>query len=264
MQYSDAIFHEALSILQENLNSFCGRKLRDFGLPQPNFELLSRNTDLDVDKMLQFVQENEIKLTPEQRHIYQTVLNSVFHNLGKLFFLDAPGGTGKTFLINLISNKLRSDGQIVFAAASCGVAATLLQGGKTAHSTFKLPLNLHHQDQPVCNIKKGSDLAKLLQKCGFIVWDECTMSNRAAVEALDRTLQDLTGNSSYMGGITVLFSGDFRQTLPVIAKGTRADEVRACLKSSYIWPKIIRLHLTTNMRVYLHNIQKQSNFQNYY
>jgi len=44
------------------------------------------------------------------------------------------------------------------------------------------------------------------------------MSNTAAVKALDRSLQDLTGNSSYMDDTTVLFSGDFRQTLPVIAK----------------------------------------------
>ena len=52
-----------------------------------------------------------------------------------------------------------------------------------------------------------------------------------------------------MGGITVLFSGDFRQILPVIAKGTRADEVNACLKKSYLWPAISSLHLTKNMRI---------------
>lgn len=87
------------------------------------------------------------------------------------------------------------------------------------------------------------------------------MSNKAAIEAVDRTLQDITGKSSFMGGITVLFSGDFRQTLPVIAKGNRADEVRACLKSSYIWPHVKRLHLTTNMRVHLYNNLEAEVFQ---
>jgi len=35
-----------------------------------------------------------------------------------------------------------------------------------------------------------------------------------------------------MGGVTVLLAGDFRQTLPVIPRGTTADEVKSCLKAS--------------------------------
>ncbi|GBP61500.1 hypothetical protein EVAR_34737_1 [Eumeta japonica] len=74
------------------------------------------------------------------------------------------------------------------------------------------------------------------------------MANRKAIEALDRTLRDIKQNGQTMGGITILFWGDFRQTLPVIPRGTRADEVRACLKSSRLWKYIIPLHLTVNMR----------------
>jgi len=44
------------------------------------------------------------------------------------------------------------------------------------------------------------------------------MSNKSALMAPDRTLVDITGNSSYIGGINVLFPGDFRQTFLVIAK----------------------------------------------
>ena len=44
-------------------------------------------------------------------------------------FLDAPGGTGKTFLINLIINKLIIDRKIVIATASSGIAATLIIKG---------------------------------------------------------------------------------------------------------------------------------------
>ncbi|CAE1314371.1 unnamed protein product [Acanthosepion pharaonis] len=43
---------------------------------------------------------------------------------------------------------------------------------------------------------------------------------------------------------------DFRQTLPVIPKETRADAVRACLKSSNLWAHVQSLHLTTNMRAH--------------
>jgi hypothetical protein len=42
---------------------------------------------------------------------------------------------------------------------------------------------------------------------------------------------------------------DFRQILPMIAKRTKADEINASLKRSYLWPYIIILELKTNMRV---------------
>ena len=44
-------------------------------------------------------------------------------------FLDAPGGTGKTFLINLLVKKLIIEKQIVIATATSGIAATLLLRG---------------------------------------------------------------------------------------------------------------------------------------
>ena len=73
------------------------------------------------------------------------------------------------------------------------------------------------------------------------------MCHKKAFEALDRTLQDLRTNKRPMGGLTVVLSGDFRQTLPVIARGTRADEVHTCIKNSYLWTHITRIHLNTNM-----------------
>ncbi|GBP42624.1 ATP-dependent DNA helicase pif1 [Eumeta japonica] len=148
----------------------------------------------------------------------------------------------------LIFNRVRGQGKIALAVASSGIAATLLPGGKTAHTMFKIPIDLDRTENPVCNISRNSNKAKVLRDCSLIVWDECTMANRKAIEALDRTLRDIKQNGQTMGGITILFCGDFRQTLPVIPRGTRADEVRACLKSSRLWQYIIPLHLTVNMR----------------
>ncbi|CAF1191391.1 unnamed protein product [Didymodactylos carnosus] len=54
-----------------------------------------------------------------------------------------------------------------------------------------------------------------------------------------------------MGEVVVLLAGDFRQTLPFIPKGTMADEIKACLKSSRLWKHVIPLDLKTNMRVHL-------------
>jgi len=78
------------------------------------------------------------------------------------------------------------------------------------------------------------------------------MTPKGGFEALDRTLRDIRNNNNCMGGVAIFLAGDFHQTLPVIPRGTRADEVRACItsfKSSYLWPHISRLCFTTNMRV---------------
>ena len=55
-----------------------------------------------------------------------------------------------------------------------------------------------------------------------------------------------------MGGIIFVMAGDFRQTLPIVDRGTRANEVEACIKNSKIWKKVKgNFKLTTNMRAYL-------------
>ena len=49
------------------------------------------------------------------------------------------------------------------------------------------------------------------------------MQHKFGPEALDQTLQKLFKNDSPFGGITVLFGGDFHQTLPIIPKGTKQE-----------------------------------------
>ena len=53
------------------------------------------------------------------------------------------------------------------------------------------------------------------------------MSPKDAFEALDRTMRDLGGGDLPIGGVTLVISGDFRQTLPVVPRGTPADEMKA-------------------------------------
>ena len=168
---------------------------------------------------------------------------------GGIMFLDAPGGTGKTFLTKLILAEVRSRGDIALAMASSGITATLLDGGRTAHAALRLPLNIARQEYPACNIKKQSGQARVLQSCELIVWDECTMAHKKSLEALQRIFQDLRKSQSLMGGVPVLLCGDFRQTLPVIPRSTPADEINACLKSSFLWRPVQTLPLRQNMLV---------------
>lgn len=118
--------------------------------------------------------------------------------------MDAPGGTGKTFLISLILAEIRSNNGIGLAVASSGIAATLLDGGRTAHSVFKLPLNIQNNPDAVCNIKKQSSMATVLQRCKIIIWDECIMAHKHSLEALNRSLKDIKNNDKLFGGTLLL------------------------------------------------------------
>ena len=65
-----------------------------------------------------YVECNAALLTADQRNVYDCFCSMVDRNEGGVLFLDAPGGIGKTFLINLILAKIRSEGKIVLATAS--------------------------------------------------------------------------------------------------------------------------------------------------
>ena len=92
----------------------------------------------------------------------------------------------------------------------------------------------------------------------LIVWpclDESTMAHKDSFEALDRSLQDLHGNTRPFGNALLLLAEDFRQSLPVIPLLTLVDEINACLKYSILWQHVKTLKLTTNMHVQLRNDQ---------
>eukprot|EP00267_Zea_mays_P035403 XP_008671145.1 uncharacterized protein LOC103648453 [Zea mays] len=186
-------------------------------------------------------------LNEEQRSAYDKILSVVDTNNGGVFFVDGPGGTGKTYLYKALLAALRSQDKIAVATATSGVAASILPGGRTAHSRFKIPLTI--DDGAICSFTKQSGTAKLLQKASLIIWDEASMTKRQAIEALDNSMRDIMGRPGLpFGGKTVVFGGDFRQVLPVVRKGSRAQIVAASLRSSYLWESMCHLKLVQNMR----------------
>ena len=87
------------------------------------------------------------------------------------------------------------------------------------------------------------------------------MAHKYALEAVDRMLRDIVNDRKPMGGITLLLSGDFRQILPVVRRGTKADHINACLKTSILWKYIEKLTLKKNMRVYLSKNRDTGSFE---
>nr|GFA84307.1 hypothetical protein [Tanacetum cinerariifolium] len=126
-----------------------------------------------------------------------------------------------------MSAALRSKGDIVLNVASSGIAALLLEGERTTHLRFAIPINVVKDS--MCHIAADSDLADLIHKVNLIIWDEAPMINRHCYEVFDRTLRDICRTDPSVAfdkvfrGKVVLFGGDFRQILPVITNGGRQD-----------------------------------------
>ncbi|XP_060676004.1 uncharacterized protein LOC125421033 [Ziziphus jujuba] len=118
-------------------------------------------------------------LNIEQKYAYDQILDKVFSKVPGLFFIDGPGGSGKTFLYKTILAAVRSKGLIALATASSGVAASILPGGRTAHSRFKIPLVM--EEHNTCHVSKQSGLVKLMKDASLIVWDEAPMVEKEAI-----------------------------------------------------------------------------------
>ncbi|XP_076035387.1 ATP-dependent DNA helicase Pif1-like [Oratosquilla oratoria] len=180
---------------------------------------------------------------------------SMFDNNG--FFLNASGGTGKSFVLNMLLDSVRSQGKIALAVASSEIAATVLHGGRTAHNMFKIPV-MEYNEIRSCGIKKNSELAKLLKITSLIVWDEVVMANKNTLTALDITLRDVLENDKFMGGIVFVCAGNFRQILPVIRGGGKNEELEHCIKLSYLWEGLTKLEMTENVRLKTNYVRNKS------
>jgi hypothetical protein len=194
----------------------------------------------DVATQAAIRDERVPQLNPEQRAVYDNVMAAVDR---RAFFVDGLGGTGKTFLYSYLLSTVRAQGRVAIVVASSGIAALLLDGGRTAHSRFKIPvqgLNI----TSTCYISRDFELTTLLQAAALIVWDEVVMMHRHVFEAVNKFLQDIMAviNPTFkfrpFGGLVVVFGGDFRQILPVVPRGTRGDVVGAAMNRSSIWQHV--------------------------
>jgi ATP-dependent DNA helicase PIF1 len=67
-------------------------------------------------------------LNTEKFATYNTIMSSIESPNGGVFFIDGPGGTGKTFLYRALLGTVRSQDKIVVATATFGVAASIMSG----------------------------------------------------------------------------------------------------------------------------------------
>jgi len=244
-QLSEAAVKVAISESLGKMNPVMCKTLFDAIGPPTDEEMMRLQTR--GTKTSNRVPVDPSTLNDEQKHVYDVVTQSE----SGMFMLDAPGGTGKTYTLRCIIDYFGEDNCCV--VASTGIAAIMLPSATTAHYRFKLPLDLEGETMP--NLQINSKEARNIKECKIIVWDEVVMMSRYGVEAVDKFLKGITGVKRPFGGKRVLFSGDFRQILPIVSLSSRDSSVRMSLKCSYLWKNIRQLSLKINMRV----LQGESN-----
>ena len=162
--------HDINAILKQH-----GLSCTAIGLPTP----VGRSQEaLEVFDPIQEAREGEehmAMLNDKQRDAFDKIIMAVEDSdlTSRCFFIDGPGGSGKTFLYTTLMAFIRGREQIVLPFATTGIAATLLKGGRTTHSGFKLPVPL--LDTSVSAMRLTSPEADILCQASLIVIDEITM-----------------------------------------------------------------------------------------
>jgi ATP-dependent DNA helicase PIF1 len=264
-------FNDLLHAINNTLED-SGKTNSSFGIDMPsdtedNEEMFD---EADFDPQAQsFFDECSPLLNEDQQSIFDTIKTHIDNEEGRLYSIDAPGGSGKTFLANVILAYVRKDNHIAFAMAMSGIAATLLKLGTTFHRRIGVPIPCMSDSSS--RIKLNSKQARLIRECIVFIIDEVSMMNFKLLDLLDRFLRELMGNNEYMGGKLVILMHDFRQILPVVPQGRRADIMAAAVINSKIWTQFKPLRLRQNMRVHrmlqlntspdhVHKLQEYSNW----
>ncbi|GBN53093.1 hypothetical protein AVEN_215644-1 [Araneus ventricosus] len=111
IEYSDVIYSEALTRVEDQVITISGKDLSCFGLSRPSRTVsndLMQELDYDTEVLQQRLNEFVPRLNPGQKTVFD-VSKQVESGEGGLFFLDTPGGTGKNFLLNLLLSQIRKD-----------------------------------------------------------------------------------------------------------------------------------------------------------
>lgn len=78
---------------------------------------LKHETQYDCNALKELIQMKIMLLNQQQKYAYDTLMKIMIDETGDIFSFDAPGGTGKFFLITLILATFSSQNDIILALA---------------------------------------------------------------------------------------------------------------------------------------------------
>uniref|UniRef100_A0A453JKH8 ATP-dependent DNA helicase n=1 Tax=Aegilops tauschii subsp. strangulata TaxID=200361 RepID=A0A453JKH8_AEGTS len=113
-----------------------GKEIESFPLPD-----IQEEYDTSIGVTREIFEESTIELNVEdtylsdslnsdQRAAYDEIMSAIDRDEGGVFFVDGPGGTGKTFLYRALLAVVRGQKKIAIATATSGVAASIMPGSR--------------------------------------------------------------------------------------------------------------------------------------
>ena len=170
------------------------------------------------------IRDSIISLNPQQRRILDDFCERMADSDEVPFhlFIAGEAGTGKSYLMRVMIEaakylKLESGSDLnkptVLVMAPTANAAYIINGKTIESALGMLPTrqNTYSKRNRSCI----SNLAFLLEKLKLLVIDEISMVGSCKFTRMDFTLQDIYGNSEFLGGLAMLVGGDFHQLPPV-------------------------------------------------
>ena len=84
-------------------------------------------------------------MNPDQRRMYEAIDKDIYSDavpgpVARMHFLTGKAGRGKSFVVNAAISKARSLGHIVVVCGTTALCVSNIEGGRTAHSMFSIPV----------------------------------------------------------------------------------------------------------------------------
>ncbi len=136
---------------------------------------------------------------------------------GALFLIHGPPGTGKSYVANAFIKRLNDIELTCLVSAPTGVAASVLNGGRTVHSLFGLD-NRNRKKNSISSSLSGGKLLALKNLIGdsaCLLIDEVSFVSAKMLSEVDTKLREIKSSQLPFGGLMVILSGDMFQLPPV-------------------------------------------------
>jgi hypothetical protein len=169
-------------------------------------------------------------LNTQQRQVYDTVMRHFRVTVLDCrppplrLQIDGGGGTGKSYMVKVISSHLQakaaSYGRIspIVRAAPTGVASNQI-GGQTLHSLLRLPIDGNYRSLSETPTALNA-LQRRFRGIHYLVIDEKSMLGLKTLAWIDQRLREVfpENRDEFFGGLGVILIGDFFQLPPVLNK----------------------------------------------
>jgi ATP-dependent DNA helicase PIF1 len=172
---------------------------------------------------------------------------------GENLFITGPGGTGKSFLIKSIVKHAENNEKHIKVCALTGCAAILLEcKATTLHMFAGIGVASKKNEDLVSELftKKAHKL-KNWKKLEVLIIDEVSMMSLKLLLLLDLIAKKYYKNNKPLGGLQVIFTGDFYQLSPVFSNGCEKEESMYCFQHilwEQLFPKPNQIVLKTIFR----------------